>query len=63
VLVGDSAIDALTANNAGTGFVGVLWGLGKRKEMAAAGARIFAASPPELPQACAQALLGSRLAG
>jgi phosphoglycolate phosphatase len=61
VLIGDSAVDAQTARSAGTGFVAVLWGLGKREELAGAGARIFASHPRELPQACAVALQESRL--
>jgi len=38
VLVGDSAVDAATARNAGLAFVAVTWGLASREELVAAGA-------------------------
>jgi phosphoglycolate phosphatase len=38
VLVGDSAVDAATARNAGIAFVAVTWGLASREELVAAGA-------------------------
>jgi phosphoglycolate phosphatase len=56
VLVGDSAIDAGTARAAGIGFVGVTWGLGRREEMEAQGARIFVDLPQQLAPACDLAL-------
>lgn len=56
VFVGDSVVDAQTARNGGFAFVGVLWGLGREVDLAAHGARVFAARPEELPEACARAL-------
>lgn len=40
--VGDSGVDAATANNAGVAFCGVLWGFRPQHELEAAGASIFA---------------------
>lgn len=57
VFVGDSVVDAQTAANAGYGFVGVLWGLGTREALAAAGAKVFAERAEELPEACRRARL------
>jgi phosphoglycolate phosphatase-like HAD superfamily hydrolase len=54
--VGDSVVDAQTALHAGYAFVGVLWGMASRSELAAQGARHFAATAQELPAACTSAL-------
>ena len=48
VMVGDTRYDALGAKEAGTAFIGVLYGYGTREEMEQAGADCFAASVPEL---------------
>lgn len=48
VMVGDTKYDAAGARNAGTRFVGVLYGFGTREEMEQEGGKTFAASVPEL---------------
>jgi phosphoglycolate phosphatase len=50
VLVGDSDVDAMTAKNAGTGFIGVTWGYRTEDEMRAAGGKVFAASPEQIAE-------------
>ncbi|MGC4121969.1 MAG: HAD-IA family hydrolase [Myxococcales bacterium] len=57
VFVGDSVVDAQTAVNAGYAFVGVLWGMGTRETLGAAGAKVFAERVDELPEACRRARL------
>ena len=51
VLVGDSDVDILTAKNAGTAGIGVLWGFRDRACLAAAGAVTVAATARELEEA------------
>lgn len=48
VFVGDSRVDVATARAAGVPLVAVTWGLATREELAAAGAKEFAASPADL---------------
>jgi phosphoglycolate phosphatase len=48
VLVGDSAVDAETARNAGMEFVAVTWGLVPREELVRAGAVTLVDSPEHL---------------
>jgi phosphoglycolate phosphatase len=48
VMVGDTMYDAEGAREAGTEFIGVLYGYGTREEMEQAGGRLFAADAAEL---------------
>ncbi|MBQ6714787.1 MAG: HAD-IIIA family hydrolase [Clostridia bacterium] len=48
VFVGDSAVDIITANNAGLKSVGVLWGFRKREELAENGATYIIEKPQDL---------------
>ena len=48
VMVGDTRFDAAGARQAGTGFIGVLYGYGTREEMEKEGAREFACAVDEL---------------
>ena len=61
VFVGDSLVDLETARAGSFAFVGVLWGMGRREDLKAQGARVFAASAGELGQACAAALSATGL--
>jgi phosphoglycolate phosphatase len=47
-MVGDTMYDAEGAREAGTEFIGVLYGYGTREEMEQAGGRLFAADAAEL---------------
>lgn len=53
VLVGDSAIDVQTAQNAGMCSIGVTWGYRDRSELAAAGATCIVNGAAQLPDAIA----------
>jgi phosphoglycolate phosphatase len=48
VMVGDTHYDAAGARDAGTDFIGVLYGFGKKEEMEREGARVFAPDVPSL---------------
>lgn len=48
VMVGDTRYDAEGARLAGTGFIGVLYGIDARAQLAAEGASVFARGPAEL---------------
>ena len=50
VMIGDGEPDVLTAKNAGTRQIGVLWGYRNREELAAAGATVFAESPAAIKE-------------
>ena len=46
--VGDTAVDVLTAKNAGMVSIAVTWGFRSREELAAAGAKLFLERPADL---------------
>ena len=48
-LVGDTSFDVRAALDHGLRAVGVLWGIGSRAELEAAGADVLVSAPPELP--------------
>ena len=48
VMIGDTMYDAEGAREAGTAFIGVLYGYGAREEMEQAGGSLFAADAEEL---------------
>jgi phosphoglycolate phosphatase len=48
VMIGDTKFDAAGARNAGTGFLGVLYGFGTEEEMRREGAQHFAHTPAEI---------------
>ena len=54
VMIGDREHDVRAGRACGTATVGVLWGAGSADELAAAGAGVLVASPPELPGAVAE---------
>lgn len=56
VMVGDRRHDAEGARAVDIPFVGVLWGYGGAEELRAAGARVLAETPAELPEAITRAL-------
>lgn len=50
VYVGDSEVDLETAKNAGIACISALWGFRTREELDAAGAAVYADTPPDLLQ-------------
>ena len=50
IYVGDSEVDVMTARNAGTEILSVLWGFRDRETLTRAGAEMFCDDPLEIPE-------------